>query len=256
MQLCRRAVSPSLAKPFRLLFVFAAVVCLSACSFFGRGPEPERLTEYLVQDGDTLSSIAKKFGTTAKRVVDINQIYSPRLLSVGAAIKVPDGEGETNYSEALRVKLGRASEIVGLIDWPLEEGRITSTFGQRGERFHDGVDIGAARGTPIYAAHDGVVVYSGSGLNGYGNAIIIRGDGLFTLYGHNRKNLVSRGDSVGKGEKIAEVGATGDATAPHLHFEVRLPRADNKNFAVDPLAFFPAAPFDSDRRVALRRRER
>lgn len=87
---------------------------------------------------------------------------------------------------------------------------------------HKGLDILACEGTPIRAALDGTVVYSDNKLAGYGNLVIMdHGGGLATVYGHNRLNLVRVGARVRRGTVIAEVGQTGNATTPHLHFEVR-----------------------------------
>ncbi len=103
--------------------------------------------------------------------------------------------------------------------WPTA-GVITSGFGWRWGRMHQGLDIAAASGTPIYAAARGVVTYAGwSG--GYGNLVeIAHTDGSITRYGHNRRNLVRKGQRVNQGEQIAEMGSTGRSTGPHLHFEV------------------------------------
>jgi len=100
-------------------------------------------------------------------------------------------------------------------------GTLTSRFGWRWGRMHKGIDISAKVGTPIYAADGGKVIFSGT-QNGYGKMIVIdHGNGLQTAYAHNSKNLVSAGQRVHKGQKIAEVGNTGRTTGPHLHFEVR-----------------------------------
>lgn len=100
-------------------------------------------------------------------------------------------------------------------------GKLTSRFGWRWGRKHEGIDIAAKIGTPIYAADGGKVVFSGV-RSGYGKLVIIdHGNGTQTYYGHNSKNLVAVGDKVYKGQKIAEVGNTGRSTGPHLHFEVR-----------------------------------
>ncbi|MFF2890009.1 murein hydrolase activator EnvC family protein [Paenibacillus sp. NPDC057967] len=107
--------------------------------------------------------------------------------------------------------------------------RVTSSFGTRthpitGKKHtHTGIDFGAPQGTAIYAAESGVVIVSQL-WSGYGNCIIIdHGNGLWTLYGHIRNGglLVDVGDQIKKGQKIAEVGSTGNSTGPHLHFEVR-----------------------------------
>lgn len=100
-------------------------------------------------------------------------------------------------------------------------GSLSSRFGWRWGRKHEGIDIAAKIGTPIYAADGGKVSFSGT-QSGYGKVVIIdHGNGLQTVYGHNSKNLVSKGDKVYKGQKIAEVGNTGRSTGPHVHFEVR-----------------------------------
>ncbi len=100
---------------------------------------------------------------------------------------------------------------------------------------HEGVDISAPKGTGVLAADDGKVVYSDNSIRGYGNMIIIKHAGkLTTVYAHNRVNLVDTGDFVKKGQKIAEVGATGRASGPHLHFEVRIGEKP-----VDPEFYLP-----------------
>jgi len=111
--------------------------------------------------------------------------------------------------------------------WPTK-GWITSYFGMRqipngtGRRIHEGLDIAANTGTPIFATADGVVVrvdYS----KGYGKAVVVdHGYGYRTLYAHNSKNLVKRGMRIQRGDKIAEVGNTGSSTGPHVHYEVQL----------------------------------
>lgn len=118
----------------------------------------------------------------------------------------------------------------GKLGMPIGDGyRISSNFGTRihpitGKRHtHTGIDFAAPQGTSIYAAEAGVVIVSQS-WSGYGNCIIIdHGNGLWTLYGHIRNGglLVDVGDQVSRGDKIAEVGSTGNSTGPHLHFEVR-----------------------------------
>jgi murein DD-endopeptidase MepM/ murein hydrolase activator NlpD len=117
----------------------------------------------------------------------------------------------------------------GLI-WPVN-GPITSGFGPRWGSFHEGIDIGAACGTPIHAAASGTVIYSGW-MDGYGNFVIIdHGNGLATAYGHQSAIYVS-GGSVSQGQTIGAVGSTGHSTGCHLHFEVRV----NGN-PVDPLGY-------------------
>jgi murein DD-endopeptidase MepM/ murein hydrolase activator NlpD len=75
-------------------------------------------------------------------------------------------------------------------------------------------------------------------MSGYGNMVVIRGENFMTAYAHNRRNTVSVGDSVRQGQKIAEVGMTGRASGPHLHFETRVQNSEGKYVAVDPFLFF------------------
>lgn len=116
----------------------------------------------------------------------------------------------------------------GILGYPCS-GPITSPFGYRIHPifgttiYHSGIDIGVDEGTPVHAADSGVVIYSGSGLTGYGNVVIIdHGNGLSTLYAHNSALLVSEGESVSKGQVVAYSGMTGYASGPHVHFEVRV----------------------------------
>ena len=103
-----------------------------------------------------------------------------------------------------------------------ESARISSGFGRRKGRNHDGIDIPAARGTPVVATLEGVVAYAGNELSGYGNLIVVaHPKGFFSVYAHNKVNLVREGQNVQQGEVIAKVGNTGRSTGPHLHFEFR-----------------------------------
>lgn len=101
-------------------------------------------------------------------------------------------------------------------------GRLTSSFGRRWGRNHAGIDLGAATGTPIYAADNGIVVESEYRSNGYGNIIKIdHQNGFITYYAHCSELFANVGDVVAKGDLIAAVGSTGRSTGPHLHFEIR-----------------------------------
>jgi len=111
-----------------------------------------------------------------------------------------------------------------IVGW---RAHVTSEFGTRSDpitgkkSYHSGLDIGAAEGTPIYAAADGTVLYTKKLTTGYGYHVVINHGGkTTTLYGHCSKLLVSDGDTVKKGDKIALVGTTGRSTGPHLHFEL------------------------------------
>lgn len=117
--------------------------------------------------------------------------------------------------------------------WPTK-GVITSGFGWRWGRMHQGIDIAAPIGTPIYASASGTVVDAGWTDGGYGNLVTIKhDDGSSTLYGHNNRVLVHEGQQVEQGQLIAEMGSTGRSTGPHSHFEIRMP----KKGAVNPIAY-------------------
>lgn len=110
----------------------------------------------------------------------------------------------------------------GAFGWPVEAGIISSEFGPRWGRTHRGIDIAAETGEPILAAADGEVIYSGNGLRGYGNVVILRHDAhTTTLYAHNSALQCRAGERVKAGATIALLGSTGHSTGPHCHFEVR-----------------------------------
>jgi murein DD-endopeptidase MepM/ murein hydrolase activator NlpD len=114
--------------------------------------------------------------------------------------------------------------------WPVS-GPVTSGFGWRWGRMHEGIDIGAACGTPIRAAASGTIVYAGW-MDGYGNIVIIdHGGGIGTAYAHQSAIYVG-GGSVSQGQTIGAVGSTGHSTGCHLHFEVRV-----NGIPVDPLGY-------------------
>lgn len=124
----------------------------------------------------------------------------------------------------------------GALHWPLARVEITSQFGSRGRDFHEGIDLRAKKGTTVFAAQDGVVLYAGSKIRGYGRMVVIRhAKELSTVYAHNSQVLVRIGQKVKQGQRIAITGSTGRSTGPHLHFEIR----DGMS-ALDPLEVMPA----------------
>ncbi|HEU5010333.1 MAG TPA: peptidoglycan DD-metalloendopeptidase family protein [Gaiellaceae bacterium] len=115
--------------------------------------------------------------------------------------------------------------------WPCD-GVVTSGFGMRWGRMHEGIDIGCAYGAPNRAAAAGTVIYAGW-MSGYGNLVVVdHGNGLSTAYAHASSLAVSVGQSVTQGQTVSYVGSTGHSTGPHLHFEVRV-----NGVAVDPLGY-------------------
>jgi len=226
-----------------LLFVSACQGLENLGSIFSETPEG---LYHTVQKGQTLYSIAKAYGKNPEYLARLNGVRDPKKLQVGRrlwipgarrVLKIPDFD-ESKPVQARKPESGRKEKPGAVKErkkkspeaarpkrsffiWPLK-GILTSGFGRRNGRNHEGIDIYAKKGTPIVSAARGKVVFSGWGPTGYGRMIIIKHDNILsTLYAHNTKNLVKEGDLVVQGQRIALVGSTGRSTGPHLHFEVR-----------------------------------
>jgi peptidoglycan hydrolase-like protein with peptidoglycan-binding domain len=114
--------------------------------------------------------------------------------------------------------------------WPVQ-AVVGDRFGPRGAGFHPGIDLPAAPGTPVHAAAVGTVTFAGPTSGGYGNLVVVKGAaGVATMYAHLSRILARPGEQVTVGTLLGLVGATGETTGPHLHFEVRV-----RGAAVDPL---------------------
>jgi len=236
-------------------FCILALLALSACykTVLPHISVSKGASVYQVKAGDTLYSVAKRYGMDYRALSQRNHIHYPytiytsqRLYLRGVAprssyIPLPKKHKRSVRSRRVGKKKSRArhhskaryQRIVHL-HWPVR-GPVTSGFGRRHGRPHDGIDIGVPEGTPVRASAAGDVVYSSHRLTGYGNLIIIRhSHDMFTAYAHNKINLVRRGDHVKRGAIIARVGHTGHASGPHLHFEVR-----RGPTPVNPLVYLP-----------------
>lgn len=189
---------------------------------------------YTVKAGDTLALIAQQHRTPVQAIAEWNNLQNPDLVPPGKKLFIPfDKQGK----RLRRGSWGRGREIRlhhGKFAWPVD-GPLNSGFGMRHGRRHDGLDIGAKKGTPIRAAAAGVVAFEGK-LAGYGNLVIVRHpDRYYTAYAHNARHHVRKGERVRQGEVIAKVGTTGRTTGPHLHFEVRHgQQARNPLFFLEP----------------------
>ncbi len=242
----------------KAVFVAAAVIFLYSCGTpYG--------VYHTVKKGQTLYRIAKTYGVKMEDIIVANRLDDPEEIKEGQVLFIPGADhvldvkpytSETASSpekskHSQTYSLSRAqprssssspnskiqkhpSKGKGRFVWPVV-GTITSGFGRRNGRPHDGIDISAPEGTPIRAAADGRVVYSGDELKGYGNLIVIKHTGnFFTVYAHNQVNLVKEGDFVKQGDIIGRVGQTGRITGPHLHFEIR-----RGKIPVNPLLYLP-----------------
>lgn len=208
---------------------------------------------HTVQKCQTLYRISKTYNVSVEEIMNINNIDDPSTLKVGDRIFIPGASRELSVESYCEVSRNepetkrdeKKPNIVKKYDdkniptlsnfiWPVK-GKLFSRFEQTKERRHDGIDISAPEGTPIRAAADGRVIYSGSGIRGYGNIIIIKhANNFFTVYAHNSENNVLEGDIVKQGQIIGKVGKTGKTSGPHLHFEIRKGKTP-----VDPLKLLP-----------------
>jgi peptidoglycan hydrolase-like protein with peptidoglycan-binding domain len=143
----------------------------------------------------------------------------------------PDGVAGATTIAALRRPLARCPLPLA---WPLQ-APVGEGFGPRGDRFHAGIDLIANRGAPVQAAATGRVAFAAFTSGGWGKLVVVaHSDGVRTMYAHLSKISVRVGQAVSTGDVVGLVGATGDATGPHLHFEVRL-----RGAAVDPRSALP-----------------
>lgn len=181
---------------------------------------------HTVKKGETLFRISKSYGIPINILANANKGLNIATISIGQRIIIP--QSYTNYKLKHRsiLYLPEISEpLEGYcpeeFEWPTIGARkISSGYGYRWNRIHGGIDIPKRTGAPILASNSGRVIFAGP-KGGYGLCVIIsHGHGVKTLYGHASKILVIPGESVTKGQKIADVGSTGDATGPHIHFEV------------------------------------
>lgn len=196
---------------------------------------------HTLRAGENLYRLSQFYGVSVEAIVRANRIHDVTKLGIGREIWIP---GTTKPSATRKLAdpksakqngRKRAAEQASLgLDWPVR-GRLSSRFGWRDGRRHEGIDIPARRGTPIYAAQAGRVIHSGGGLGDYGKVVIVKHKGRFsTVYAHNDRVRVRKGQFIEKGEILGEVGTTGNARGPHIHFEVRRDRKP-----LDPLLYLP-----------------
>lgn len=185
--------------------------------------------EKTIAKGDTLASIAKKHNADADEIAQYNGLDPAEPLALGSIIIIPGGEfpsipsspkNSVPRSVTKPYRGGSGSAYPGYYTNPVPGGTLT-----QGLHGWNGVDIGAARGTPIRAAADGTVIIArnnGGWNGGYGNyAVLMHENGSQTLYSHMKNTIISAGQSVSSGQIIGYVGSTGLSTGPHLHLEFR-----------------------------------
>ncbi|NIF78364.1 peptidoglycan DD-metalloendopeptidase family protein [Paraburkholderia sp. Cy-641] len=204
---------------------------LAACGSAPVGPG-----YYRVERGDTLSKIARSNRQSVQSIARWNNLTNPDSIEVGQVLRVAPPGGAASTSGAVRSGGGNGSASASTaprpapadnapatapasisLVWPVD-GTVIRRFDGANSK---GIDISAAAGTPVVAAASGTVVYAGNGLRGYGNLLILKHNADYlTAYAHNRVLLVKEGESVKRGQKIAEMGDT-DTDRVMLHFELR-----------------------------------
>ncbi len=179
-----------------------------------------------VAQGESVWELAQRYGVPLAEIMEVNSIEDASKIQPGAKLVIP-GATQLLIKDALVIN----GQIQKAFDWPAR-ARISSKYGMRWGRMHNGVDIAVVTGTPIKAAADGKVIFSGTN-GGYGIMVIIdHGKGVETRYAHHSRNVAKVGQTVKRGDVIAYSGNTGVSTGPHLHFEIRY-----NGKAVDPLKY-------------------
>jgi lipoprotein NlpD len=217
-------------------------------------------TTHIVSRGETLYSIAWQHSLDHRALAVANQLPAPYTIYPNQALNLNIGAvsnnavqsvanvplapaGDTVVNSGARPAAAASQRRTGNVStrqvegitwqWPVE-GRVLRGYAANDTATSRGIDVGATRGAPVYAAADGDVVYSGSGIQGQGDLIIIRHSARhLSAYSHNSAMLVTQGASILAGDKIGEVGVDAAGT-PLIHFEVRVDGAP-----VDPVRFLP-----------------
>jgi lipoprotein NlpD len=206
-------------------------------------PKPVKaVSKITVRDGDTLYGLARRHGLSATHLARINGLKSPYLLRPGQTLslkpKSPPARRTTVAASAPRARHKPTSVVSSnkkvRWSWPVT-GSVVNRF-NHSRNDSKGIDIAGREGSPVRAAAPGKVVYSGNGLISYGNLVIIKHNRSYlSAYAYNRKLLVSEGDDVKAGQKIAEMGRSG-GDSPRLHFEIR-----KNGKPVNPLLYLPTS---------------
>lgn len=184
-----------------------------------------------MKSSDTIDSLSKEFNVPKEKIEASN---IGRKLGPGEWVFIPLKGGLLNKEFDSHPFDPKTYLKSGEFLWPVPSSNsISSGFGQRWGRAHEGIDIPARVGSHIVAAAEGIVVYSGSEIGGYGNiTVIAHKNGFFSVYAHAKSNFTQPGQRVYRGQVISQIGMTGRTTGPHLHFEIR-----KNGEAIDPANF-------------------
>lgn len=239
-----------------LLFVFLAG-CTSESIYQNKGYNPPvYFGSHVVRQGDTMYSIAWRYGRDFKELAASNKITTPYKITVGQKIrldlkassqqvasnssvtkrkpKITKNNKQSNVNKGKIHPKNPGKKVSSKIKWRWPHvGPVIARFSVTGE-INKGIDIAGSLGEPIFAAADGEVVYAGGGLLGYGKLIIINhNEHYLSAYAHNHQILVKEGQKIKKGKQIAKLGSTG-TNRTKLHFEIR-----KNGKPVNPLRYLP-----------------
>ena len=212
--------------------------------------KPTKIPEFhIIRYGDNLTKISKKYGVSISDLKKNNNLNSDNIQAgrklflknanpayakesvTSTPKKVSPKSSKSKTSKKVTSKKAKKEipkKVASINTKNLKKvylpvkGIVTSEYGMRNKRIHKGIDIAGKVGTPIHAALDGTVAYTGK-QKGYGNVVILKHkNDVMTIYAHNNANLVRKNDKIKKGQPIATLGNSGRSTGPHLHFEYRL----------------------------------
>jgi lipoprotein NlpD len=255
---------------FKKIYLLLILLALTACGAYVSSSS----VYHTVKQGQTLYTISKVYGVDEIYLARINKISDPTQLRVGSRIYIPGAAGTKNVpatvfnQEPPETKTTTKSAVIprvqktppvknlpkptrqknttrsapvqktpiakGSFIWPVK-GQMVKKFNTHSPVGSKGVEISVSSGTPVSSAAAGKVIYSGDGITGYGNLLIVRhDDSFFTVYGYNKKNLVQTGAFVSKGEKIALSGQPPSGGVPRVYFEIRYGKKP-----VDPVTYLP-----------------
>lgn len=204
-----------------VLTTLTCAALLSGCVTNPLSWDPET---HIVQKGETLAVLALRYEVRVRDLVAWNRLKNPDRILPGQSLRVAKPAGWSDRPPRSAVKTPSASPrppaVAAPTDWfwPAE-GRLVPNRNNAG--VGDGINIGAKEGAPVFATSSGKVVYSGTGLTGYGKLIIVKhNDRYLSAYGYNQTMLVKEGEQVSGGQRIATMGL-GPGKVPMLHFEIR-----------------------------------
>jgi len=210
------------------LFTLILSVCLVSCAGL-------QSRYHRVSGGESWAAIAHKYKIPVEELQKYNSSALDSGLAPGEKLYIPFEESPYWDDESPQDREPASTEVGSggpVFSWPVK-GYVSSGFGRRRGRDHEGIDIPAMKGTPVQAARSGHVIYAGNKIKGYGTLVVIRhADSYSTVYAHLSKLHVKKGQFVSRGQLVGRVGRTGHARGNHLHFEVR-----NRQTAVNPLLF-------------------